>query len=141
MTVLLLSIRSRNVCRTWTIKNKLVLNHGKTEILHISNFTKNCPTCPDINIGNVTITPKTEVRGLGITTDEHLSFTSQINHVCKSLFYAINNIHKIRKYMDSHSTERLIHTFISSRIDNCNSLFCGLPVAETHNLVRWTKHH
>ena len=44
--------------RTWSIKNKLVLND--------SNFTKNCPTCPDINIGNVTITPKTEVRDLGV---------------------------------------------------------------------------
>ena len=120
--------------RTWTIKNKLVLNDGKTEIIHIySNFTKNCPTCPDINIGNVTITPKTEVRDLGVIIDKHLSFTSQINNVCKSAFYALNNI---RKYLDSHSTERLIHAFISSRIDNCNSLFCGLPVAEIAKLQR-----
>ena len=68
--------------RTWSIKNKLVLNDGKREIIHIySNFTKNCPTCPDINIGNVTITPKTEVRDLGVIIDKHLSFTSQINNV------------------------------------------------------------
>ena len=123
--------------RTWSIKNKLVLNDGKTEIIHIySNFTKNCPTCPDINIGNVTFTPKTEVRDLGVIIDKHLSFTSQINNVCKSAFYALNNIRKIRKYLDSHSTERLIHAFISSRIDNCNSLFCGLPVAEIEKLQR-----
>ena len=123
--------------RTWSIKNKLVLNDGKTEIIHIySNFTKNCPTCPDINIENVTIAPKTEVRDLGVIIDKHLSFTSQINNVCKSAFYALNNIRKIRKYLDSHSTERLIHAFISSRFDNCNSLFCGLPVAEIGKLQR-----
>ena len=123
--------------RTCSIKNKLVLNDGKTEIIHIySNFTKNCPTCPDINIGNVTITPKTEVRDLGVIIDKHLSFMSQINNVCKSAFYALNNIRKIRKYLDSHSTERLIHAFISSHIDNCNSLFCGLPVAEIAKLQR-----
>lgn len=88
--------------RTWSIKNKLVLNNGKTEIIHIySNFTKNCPTCPDINIGNVTITPKTEVRDLGVIFDKHLSFTSQINNVCKSAFYALNNIPKIREYLES----------------------------------------
>ena len=54
--------------RTWTIKNKLVLNDGKTEFIHIySDFTKNFPTCPDFDIqGNVTITPKTEVRNLGV---------------------------------------------------------------------------
>ena len=61
---------------------------------------------------------------------------SQINNVCKSAFYALNNIRKIRKYLDSHSTQRLIHAFISSRIDNCNSLFCGLPVAEIEKLQR-----
>jgi len=43
---------------------------------------------------------------------------------------------KNRKYLDSHSTERLIHAFISSRIDNCNSLFCGLSVAEIAKLQR-----
>ena len=123
--------------RTWSIKNKLVLNDGKTEIIHIySNFTKNCPTCPDINIGNVTITPKTEVRDLGVIFDKHLAFMSQINNVCKSAFYALNDIRKIRKYLDSHSTERLIHAFISSRIDNCNSLYSGLPVAEIEKLQR-----
>ena len=95
-----------------------------------------CPTCPDINIGNVTITPKTEVRDLGVIFDKHLAFTSQINNVCKSAFYALTNIRKIRNYLDSHSTERLIHAFISSRIDNCNSLFCGLPVAEIEKLQR-----
>ena len=123
--------------RTWSIKNKLVLNDGKTEIIHIySNFTKNCPTCPDINIGNVTITPKTEVCDLGVIFDKHLAFMSQINKVCKSAFYALNNIRKIRKYLDSHSTERLIHAFVSSRIDNCNSLYSGLPVAEIEKLQR-----
>ena len=85
--------------RTWTIIKKLALNDGETEIIHIySNFTKNCPTCKDINIGNVTITPKTEVRDLGVIIDKHLSFTSQINKVCKSVFYALNNICKVHKY-------------------------------------------
>ena len=59
-----------------------------------------------------------------------------MNNVCKSAFYALNNIRKIRKYLDSHSTERLIHDFISSRIDNCNSLYSGLPVAEIEKLQR-----
>ena len=123
--------------KTWTINNKLILNNGKTEIIHIySNFTKHAPTCPDINIGNVTITPKTEVRDLGVIIDKHLSFRSQINNVCKSAFFALHNIRKIRKYLDSHSTERLIHAFISSRIDNCNSLFYGLPAADIAKLQR-----
>ncbi|XP_068704235.1 uncharacterized protein [Montipora foliosa] len=136
MTALLLSISLRKVCKTSEL-GLLKINDGKTEIIHIySNFTKNCPTCPDINIGNVTITPKTEARDLGVIIDKHMFFTSQINNVCKSAFYALNNIRKIRKYLDSHSTERLIHAFISSRADNCNSLFCGSPVAVIAKLQR-----
>ena len=123
---------------TWSIKNKLVLNDCKTEIIHIySNFTKNCPTCPDINIGNVTITPKTEVRDLGVIFDKHLAFTSQINNVCKSAFYALNNIRKIRKYLDSHSTELLIHAFISSRIIvTACFVACLLPRSKNYNVYR-----
>ena len=61
---------------------------------------------------------------------------SKINSACKSAFYALNNIRKIRKYLDSHSTGRLIHAFIPWRIDNCKSLFCVLPVVEIAKLQR-----
>ena len=118
-----------------------LINHVKETLISrylYSNFTKNCPTCPDINIGNVTNTPKTEVRDLGVIIDKHLS---QIKNVCKSAFYALNNVRKIRKYLDSHSTEQLIHAFIS-REESLHVLiivtacFAGLPVAEIAKLQR-----
>ena len=118
-----------------------LINHVKeTQISRYlySNFTKNCPTCPDINIGNVTNTPKTEVRDLGVIIDKHLS---QIKNVCKSAFYALNNVRKIRKYLNSHSTEQLIHAFIL-REESLHVLiivtacFAGLPVEEIAKLQR-----
>ena len=138
MTAVLLSISLRNVCKTSELGHLKIYQCSTMakQRSHIhSNFTKNCPTCLDINVGNVTITPKTEVCDLGVIIDKHLSLTSQINSACKSAFYALHNIRKIRKYLDSHSTERLIHAFIPSRIDNCKSLFCVLPVVETALLV------
>ena len=115
--------------RTWTIKNKLVLNDGKTSL-------KIVLLALILTLGLLLSPPKTEVRDMGVIIDKHLSFTSQINNVCKSAFYALNDIRKVSKYLDSHSTEGLIHTFISSRIYNCNSLCCGLPVAEIAKLQR-----
>ena len=41
---------------------------------------------------------------------------------CKSAFYHLNTISRIRKYLSSPSTELLIHTFGTSKLDHCNSL-------------------
>ena len=52
------------------------------------------------------------------------------NHVtasCKAGFYHLRNISRIRKYISCHTTEILIHAFITSRLDFCNSLLYGLP--------------
>ena len=39
----------------------------------------------------------------------------------------LRNIGKIRKYLDEGSTETLIHAFVPSKLDHCNSLLYGLP--------------
>ena len=37
------------------------------------------------------------------------------------------NISKIRKYLTEGTTEILVHAFVSSKLDYCNSLLYGLP--------------
>ena len=37
------------------------------------------------------------------------------------------NISKIRKYLTEETTEILVHAFVSSKLDYCNSLLYGLP--------------
>ena len=54
-------------------------------------------------------------------------FTSQINNVCKSAFYALNNICKICSYLDSHFTERLIIVtacFVACLLPDCKTATC-----------------
>ena len=36
---------------------------------------------------------------------------------------------KVRKYLDQATTEKLVHAFVMSRLDSCNSLLYGLPVS------------
>ena len=50
-----------------------------------------------------------------------------VNSICKSSFFHLRNIAKIRKYICLKTTESLVHAFISSKLDNCNSLLFGLP--------------
>ena len=51
-------------------------------------------------------------------------------------FYYLYNIRRIRKYLSKECTETLIHAFISSRLDYCNSLLYGLPAYQIQKLQR-----
>ena len=68
--------------------------------------------------------------------DSTLSMNSHINKTCSLAFYYLYNIRKIRKYLSREATEKLIHAFVSSRIDYCNSLLFGLPTYQIHKIQR-----
>ena len=42
-------------------------------------------------------------------------------------YHLSGNIAKIRRYLSEETSEILVHAFISSKLDNCNSLLYGLP--------------
>ena len=48
------------------------------------------------------------------------------NFVRVSSFH-IRNISRIRKYLNQSAAEQIIHAFVTSRLDNGNALFYGLP--------------
>jgi hypothetical protein len=50
-----------------------------------------------------------------------------VKSVCKSSFFHIRNISKIRKFLSSDTTKTLIYAFVMSRIVYCNSLLYGQP--------------
>ncbi len=114
--------------------NKLMLNDGKTEILHVrSRYAKNVPEVT-ITIGDATISPTADVRNLGVMYDDNLTMTSHVNNVCRSASFGIHWIGKLRRYLDPDNTKKLMHAFVSSRLDSCNSVLAGLPDKELDKL-------
>ena len=59
-----------------------------------------------------------------------------INKVCKSGFYYIHNLRKIRKYLSQDCLLTLIHAFVTTRLDCCNGLMYGLPQRQISKLQR-----
>ena len=55
---------------------------------------------------------------------------NHISNMCRLSSYALHMIGKVRIYLDQATTEKLVHAFVMSRLDNyCNSLLYGLPVS------------
>ena len=47
---------------------------------------------------------------------------------------ALKSISQIGKFLSKESTEKLIHAFVSSRIDSCNALLFGIPEKDISKL-------
>jgi len=50
-----------------------------------------------------------------------------VKKICSEANYHLRNISKIRKYLTQDSAEILVHAFIGSKLDYCNSILYGIP--------------
>ncbi len=65
---------------------------------------------------------KNQAKNLGVNLETDLSFSSHVNAITKSAYYHLKNIAIIRCFVSSQDLEKLVHAFIISRVDYCNSL-------------------
>ena len=113
--------------RSWMEHDKL-LSDEKTQFLVIgTGWQLSKVNISLITVGNSVIIRSSVVRNLGSYIDDKLSMNSHINKVCNASFYYLHNIRWIRKHLSRHSSETLIHAFVSSWLDYCNSLLYELP--------------
>ena len=56
-----------------------------------------------------------------------MTFDDQIKHLCKASFFHLRNLFRMRRYLTDDCASKVIHAFITSRIDYCNHLYYGLP--------------
>ena len=66
-------------------------------------------------------------KDLGVIIDCNLSFNDHILKLTRTLGYHLRNIAFVRKYLDEKLTKMLIHNYVISKLDYCNSLYYGLP--------------
>ena len=110
--------------RSWFLSHQLLINDSKTEMLLIGT-RQQLSKLGDISVsvGNISINPTDDVCNLGFILDSHLTLNKQISNVCRKSHYHLTRIRQIRPYLTVKVTEKLIHAFVSSTIDYCNSLY------------------
>jgi hypothetical protein len=130
-------VESVSDIRCWMAHNSLKLNDDKTEFVIIGTKHQLAKVPPQtIAIGDHTITQSQSAKNIGAIFDSNLSFEKHIATLCKSARFHLRNIGMIRKYLDTRSTETLIHAFVTTKLDNMNSLLFGLPSNQLDKLQR-----
>ena len=104
-----------------------LLTHSSTKVIlgfdyFYSGSGHPMPDIGHITVGSDCIAPRDSVRNLGVQFDSIFSFEEHIKNICKSSFYHLRNIAKIRKYLSQDTCKILVHAFISSKLAHCNSL-------------------
>ena len=114
----------------------LKLNDSKTELLVVSSVANSSAVQEGIlvKIGDEVIHPVAAARNIGAFLDSHLSMSAHIDAICRSCYMCLRHISQIRPFLSEETAERIIHAYISSKLDNFNSLLYGLPNTCLHKL-------
>ncbi|XP_072046503.1 uncharacterized protein [Amphiura filiformis] len=105
--------------KSWMAGNKLMLTDNKSDVLHVTSQFTNKLHLNDINVGSSSVTPSACVRALGVIMDDTLTMSNHVNNICRTASFAIRKIGKLRRYLDQDSAEKLVHAYVTSRLDSC----------------------
>uniref|UniRef100_A0A3B3HFP9 Reverse transcriptase domain-containing protein n=1 Tax=Oryzias latipes TaxID=8090 RepID=A0A3B3HFP9_ORYLA len=114
--------------KTWLEHNFLKLNCDKTDMIIIGpkTITKSIQNF-QLNFNNTTLSSSPVSRNLGFLFDTNLSLEQHVNQITRSACFHLKNIARLRSSLSFAAAETLIHAFITSRLDYCNSILLGTP--------------
>ncbi|KAJ8379879.1 hypothetical protein SKAU_G00006570 [Synaphobranchus kaupii] len=107
------------------VTHYLKLNLDKTELLFMPYKTSPLHDL-SITIEGTMVAASHSARNLGVVLDDQLDFKEHIRATPRSCRFLLYNI-RIRLYRTTYSTQLLVQTMVTSRLDYCNSLLASLP--------------
>ena len=92
------------------------------------------PSFQSLCVGDESVAASQSAGSLGVIFDEDMSFHAHVSIICRSSFYHLRNLSRIRKYFTKESAEVAVHAFVTSKLDYCNALLYGLPKYQLQRL-------
>ena len=65
-------------------------------------------------------------RDFGVVIDSQLSLSAHVTAVCRSGHYQLCQLRQAARSLSEDASKTLVQTFVSCRLDYCNSLFFGI---------------
>src|SRR5688572_4584634 len=116
--------------------NFLALNPSKTDFMlfgTLQQLLKLNDPCLSIS-SDISITPASSVKNLGVVFDEHLSFHEHITKVSQACFFHVRDLRRIRPFLTLAAAATIGSALVQSKLDYCNSLLHNLPNCEIDRL-------
>ena len=121
--------------KSWMTSNYLLLNADKTELIILGpKHLRDKLADGNFTLDGTIVTPRVTVKNLGVTFDQDMSFQCHIQQITKIAFFHLRNIAKVRHILSQNDAEKLVHAFVTSRLDYCNALLSGCPAKTLHSL-------
>ena len=112
--------------QNWMSANFLKFNPDKTKFLVISSpQLKNKIHIQDLQVDDAIVQPSSDARNLGVSFDQFMTLEKHVSNTCQVSYMHIRRIAAIRRLLTTNAAEQLIHAFITTRLDFCNSLLAG----------------
>lgn len=113
--------------KMWMSQNFLCLNSDKTEVMLIGS-PQQIRKAGDITlmVDGSALEFQTKLKNLGVIFDATLTFDPHVQNMVKVSFFHLRNIARLRPMLSFSVAEKLINSFVFSRIDYCNALLAGV---------------
>ena len=82
---------------------------------------------PSLQLGDDVIKPRDHVQLLGVTTAVDLDLDKHVSNVYKTCFFWLRQLRRVRRSLDMESVKTLVHAFVPSHVDYCNSVLSSTP--------------
>jgi len=113
--------------RLWMTQNLLKLNGNKTNIIYLASpHCVKSPKIPALQMGASSITPNWSVNNLRVIFDQCIDMYENATSVCRAPYYHLKNIHCLKAFLTQETLVTIVHAFVTSRKDYCNSLLYGI---------------
>ena len=123
--------------KEWMRWNKLKLNDAKSEFLLLSSkYQKVDLQFNSLCIGDSDVIPSQTARNLGVLFDSNMTMNGFVQKTCQAMYFHLRSISNVRKILSDKTVAIIIHSFVISRLDYCNSLLYNMSSFQLAKLQR-----
>jgi hypothetical protein len=119
----------------WMARNRLKMNSDKTQLIWFGTGQQlRKITIHELRLLSDQLPFVTSVTNLGFHLDSGLTMSRHVDSVCRSGFFQLRQLRVVRSSLTPDCAKMLVHAFISSRLDYCNSLLFGVSSDQLRRL-------